>query len=197
MSIISIDKKVDELIDYIRNSNDLRINQLLATKVAFQLSKLSLGLRMIKRTMKLYDNQELIEDRLLDPTQFDQLSVRELLVLSSINSKRMDNYYAKVDKILSSLNLSEVEGTLLTLAESQRIETISSETIEDSNKLRNLSLELLDEFSKMKDNPMDIIHHKDDNEPIDKSDPSTILDNKLDNLGEVAIDENGDITINE
>jgi hypothetical protein len=76
MSILSIDSKVDELLDYVSNSDNLSIDKLLAAKVAFQLSRLSLGLQFIRRTQKLFSNQELIEDRLLSPDMINQLSTR-------------------------------------------------------------------------------------------------------------------------
>lgn len=179
--ILSLDKQVNQLIDDIRNSDNLEISDLLKAKVSFQLTKINLGLRLITRVLKLYNLQEMIEDRMLNENQIQDLSMRELLVMSSVNSKRLDNYFGKMDKILGSINLRELEGSLLILSEISNKEKVK-ELADDSTSedLRSLSLELLSTISKLPPKFEEI-------EDIDYSeeDDAEELEKAIDKIGEL------------
>lgn len=115
--ILALDTHINRLIKDISEAQNLSTNELLKSKVSFQLTKINFGLKLIERTMKLFGLQEQIEDRLLTEDSIKDLSIRELLVMSSVNSKRIDNYFSKMDKILGSLNLRDLENSLLMITE--------------------------------------------------------------------------------
>lgn len=162
MKIDSIDKHVTQLISDISNAVDFQSNDLLKSKVAFQLTKIHLGLMLINRIIKLYSIQEQLEDRVLNEQSIENLSMRELLVMSSYNSKRLDNNYAKMDKILASINLRELEGSLLILAEVAAKERENPETPAldkpdaRGESLRTLSLRTLSAISSIQKNQKSI-----------------------------------------
>lgn len=148
-SIQSLDLHVNELIASIKDAQKLGVNELIKAKVAFQLTKINLGLRLITRVMKLYDLQEVIEDRLLTEEAIQGMSVRELLVMSSVNSKRMNDYFGKMDKILGSINLRDLEGSLLIINELTTKQQAQLGTDPSSTNLTALSLGVLEQITKM------------------------------------------------
>lgn len=148
-SIQSLDLHVNELIASIKDAQKLGVNELIKAKVAFQLTKINLGLRLITRVMKLYDLQEVIEDRLLTKDAISDMSVRELLVMSSVNSKRMNDYFGKMDKILGSINLRDLEGSLLIINELTTKQQAQLGTDPSSTNLTALSLGVLEQITKM------------------------------------------------
>lgn len=149
-SIRSLDIHVNELISTIKDAQRLGVNELIKAKVAFQLTKINLGLRLITRVMKLYDLQEKIEDKLLTEDTINDMSVRELLVMSSVNSKRMNDYFGKMDKILGSINLRDLEGSLLIINELDAKQQAQLSNGSDSGSdLRTLSLGVLEQITKM------------------------------------------------
>lgn len=157
-NITSLDSHVNELIRTIKDAEKLGVNELIKSKVAFQLTKINFGLRLIDRIMKLYDLQEKIEDRLLTEDSIKDMSVRELLVMSSVNSKRLNDYFGKMDKILGSINLRELEGSLLLINEIDTKQQLTDQTNGGDTSLKTLSLQVLSQITKMglgKTNPSD------------------------------------------
>lgn len=143
--ISSLDNQIKKLISEVSSAKDITTNTLLKSRVSLQLTKIEFGLKLIGRVKKLFDLQGEIEDRLLNEDSIKDLSIRELLVMSSVNSKRIDNYFGKMDKILSSLNLRELENSLLMIAEldSKSVRDSNALTDESSKNLTDLSLKLL------------------------------------------------------
>lgn len=148
-NISSLDTHVNELIRTIKDAEKLGVNELIKSKVAFQLTKINFGLRLINRIMKLYDLQEKIEDRLLTEDSINDMSVRELLVMSSVNSKRLNDYFGKMDKILGSINLRELEGSLLLINEIDTKQQLTDQTNGGDTSLKTLSLQVLNQMTKM------------------------------------------------
>ena len=190
-TITSLDKQVNQLIEDIKSTENLEITDLLKSKVAFQLTKIHFGLRLINRVMKLYDIQEQIEDRMLNEDSIQDLSMRELLVMSSVNSKRLDNYFSKMDKILGSINLRELEGSLLVISEAAHKQ--ENKALEDQSEsdqdLKSLSLQLLNTVSQIQDRERqkESAPRFEENDDLSYSeeDDARNLESRIDELGEL------------
>lgn len=154
--IASLDNQIKKLISEVSSAKDITTNTLLKSRVSLQLTKIEFGLKLIGRVKKLFDLQGEIEDRLLNEDSIKDLSIRELLVMSSVNSKRIDNYFGKMDKILSSLNLRELENSLLMIAEldNKAVRDVNAVTDESSKNLTDLSLRLLKTITTLQDQSM-------------------------------------------
>lgn len=147
--IKSLDTQINKLIDDIANAKDITTNVLLKSQVSFQLTKINFGLKIIERVSRLFDIQGQIEDRLLTEESIKDLSIRELLVMSSVNSKRMDNYFTKMDKILGSMNIRGLENSLLMIAELDKKSNAEVQVDDGTKELTNLSLKLLGTITSM------------------------------------------------
>lgn len=147
--IESLDRQINKLIDDIGNAKDITTNVLLKSQVSFQLTKINFGLKIIERVSRLFDIQGQIEDRLLTEESIKDLSIRELLVMSSVNSKRMDNYFGKMDKILGSMNIRGLENSLLMIAELDKKSTAEVQVDDGTKELTNLSLKLLSTITNL------------------------------------------------
>jgi hypothetical protein len=196
MKIDSLELQVNQLIRDVAESKSLEINDLLKSKIAMQLSKVHFGLKMVDRLIKLYDYQELVEDRLFDQTEIENLSVRELLVMQSVVGKRIDNYSSKIDSILAKINLRELEGSLTLISNTSSTKEIT----EDDKDLRNKSLEVLNLVGKLT-NKQNQRNGKDSTNmfDLDISEAEIVPVEKLDNTDEVLrkIDRVGEINDNE
>ena len=141
--------------------------------------------------MKLYDIQEQIEDRMLNEDSIQDLSMRELLVMSSVNSKRLDNYFSKMDKILGSINLRELEGSLLVISEAAHKQ--ENKALEDQSEsdqdLKSLSLQLLNTVSQIQDRERqkESAPRFEENDDLSYSeeDDARNLESRIDELGEL------------
>ncbi|BES79788.1 hypothetical protein [Yersinia phage vB_Yru_GN1] len=194
MKIDSLELQVNQLIRDVAESKSLEINDLLKSKIAMQLSKVHFGLKMVDRLIKLYDYQELVEDRLFDQTEIENLSVRELLVMQSVVGKRIDNYSSKIDSILAKINLRELEGSLTLISNTSSTKEIT----EDDKDLRNKSLEVLSLVGKLTNKQNS--RGKDSTDMFDDISEAEIVPvEKLDNTDEVLrkIDRVGEINDNE
>lgn len=190
MKIDSIELQVNQLISEIANSKSLEINDLLKSKIAMQLSKIHFGLKMVDRLIKLYEYQESIEDKLFDPNEIENLSVRELLVMQSVAAKRIDNYSNKIDSILGKINIRELEGSLTLISNS----TSTKEITEDDKELRNRSLEVLGMVGRLQNkkserNPFDRTDMFDTAEdaeilPVEKLDTTDEVLRKIETVGD-------------
>lgn len=150
--IESLDSQINKLIREISQSKDLTTNTLLKSKVSLQLTKIHFGLKIVERLNRLFHIQGEIEDRLLSEDSIKDLSIRELLVMSSVNSKRIDNYFGKMDKILAGLNIRELENSLLMISEMDSKNANPSAGITDESKnLTNLSMQLLKTITNLQD----------------------------------------------
>lgn len=147
MEILSLDKEVDKLISDIRNSKDINNNDMLKTKVAFQLSKVNLGLKLIDRLMTLYVTQEKLEDKLFKQDNIDSLSIKDTIYYSQLVGRKIDNYYNKINQILSSIKIKELEASLLLIKEADKTSPDGPGLIDENSK--KTSMELLKTISDL------------------------------------------------
>lgn len=178
MNIASIDNTINDLIESIKDSREIKTNDMIKARLSFQLTKVRLGLSMINRIMRLYEIQGKVEEKLFKDEIIETASVRELMVINSLTAKAMDRYYGRMDKILSSLNLKEIETSLLMLASEMDKGSPSLES-GYQEEIRPLTIDVLQKLSNLQD-----IQHGsrvvDPNESTEYSDMVDTLDKVVD-----------------
>lgn len=158
INIRSIETMINSLVQDIANNDRLDGTQLIKAKLSFQLTKINLGLKLISKVLFLYEVQEEIEKNLFDKDRIKDLSVRELIVMNSLVSKRFDNYYGKLDGIISRLNLRELEGSLNIIATTKlKSEFDDNKDSGNDNELKFLALKSISEIGKIQSHMKNIV----------------------------------------
>ena len=144
MELKGIDNQIKKLLQELKSSENLALTDLEKSYAVFALNKIKLSLIFIDRLEQLVEAQMMIEMKIFDPSLIDQLSLNELLEINKISVARIDNYFEKIDNTLRSVNIAELQNTLLLIAEhSKKAQLVNDPDNEEANSMTQLSIELL------------------------------------------------------
>jgi hypothetical protein len=144
----SLDLQVDRLLKDIEESKrDLTSDDLLKAKAAFLINKIGIAVKLTRQLERFYEYQDNIDNKLLE-IKPEELSVRELLVMNGIVTKKIDSNYNRINSILAGLKINEIENILMILAnlDSKKQAAIGAS---ESGENRLLAIDLLKHFTEM------------------------------------------------
>lgn len=138
VNVSSLDREIKNLITQINSTDSVNYDQLFKTKVVLTLTNVSIALKMSERLLMLYSKSFEVEDLLFNTEALEKMSIRELAGLHEIINRKIDNYFDKMNTVLSRMNLKELESSISIL-----IKTTESHTnLESSTHARNLAIQI-------------------------------------------------------
>lgn len=150
--ITSIDNLISRFLDDVKKSSTIDYTSLQKSQAIFMLDRLRLGLMFTDRIGKLLEVQFETESRIFNPTVLDQLGMKEVMVIYGMLNNSINNYYYKINEIMNSIDIKELESMILMITEVDNRNRLASETsqLSTSADTKGLAFELIELIGQVK-----------------------------------------------